>query len=70
MTTTASLDLDCRWNINETTARHPATLAVLDAHGIDTCGGGTESVEDAARQAQVDARQHCAALDEAMRTPG
>ena len=66
MTTNSPIRLDCRWSVNEVIARHPATIAAFDARGIDTCCGGTVSVEEAAREARVDPLQLCVALEAAI----
>ena len=66
MTTNSPIHLDCHWSVNEVIARYPAAIAPLNAHGIDTCCGGALSVEQAARDARVDPRQLCAALDAAI----
>jgi iron-sulfur cluster repair protein YtfE (RIC family) len=66
MTTTTTAQLDCRLSVNEIIARHPATAATFNAHGIDTCCGGAASVEDAARDAGVDPTKLCGELLEAI----
>lgn len=66
MPTTETL-LDCNLSVNETIARHPETIAVFNAHGIDSCCGGAVSVEEAARRDQADTTALCAALNEAVR---
>jgi regulator of cell morphogenesis and NO signaling len=66
MLTNTRNHLDCGWSVNETIARFPETTAVFNAHGIDTCCGGSLSVEEAARRAQVDPQRLCAALDAAI----
>ena len=66
MTTISPTQLDCHWSVNEVIARHPATIAAFDAHGIDTCCGGAVSVEQAAREAQVDPLQLCVPLTAAI----
>ena len=66
MTTTADFPLDCTWSVNATIARYPETIAVFNAHGIDTCCGGAASVEDAARDASVEGTRLCGALRDAI----
>ena len=63
---TATIQLDCRLSVNEIIASHPATTATFNAHGIDTCCGGSASVEDAARAAGIDPTKLCGALLEAI----
>lgn len=55
--------LDERWTVNETIARHPATIAVFNRFGIDSCCGGVASIAEAARREGIDA----ATLLEAVR---
>jgi len=39
--------------VNALIAQHPSVLPVLNGYGIDTCCGGAESLEDAARTAGI-----------------
>jgi iron-sulfur cluster repair protein YtfE (RIC family) len=66
MSTTTTIQLDCRLSVNDVIARHPATTATFNAHGIDTCCGGAASVEDAARAAGLDPVKLCGELLEAI----
>ena len=66
MTAKSPIQLECRWSVNEVIARHPATIAVFNAHGIDTCCGGALSVEEAAYEARLDPLQLLAALEVAI----
>lgn len=34
--------------VNDAIARHPRTIAVFNAHGIDSCWGGEMTIADAA----------------------
>ena len=45
--------LDHSLSVNETIRRFPETLAVLNQFGIDTCCGGAESLDEAARSSTV-----------------
>lgn len=36
------------WTVNDTIARHPATVTVFNAFGIDACCGGAAGIEEAA----------------------
>jgi iron-sulfur cluster repair protein YtfE (RIC family) len=65
--TNASTEPDCTATVNATMARWPATMAVFNRFGVDTCCGGGSSVEDAARRDGVDAPALCAALRDAVR---
>ena len=38
------LDIDPDTTLNELVARHPSTLGVLTAHGLDTCCGGSKTL--------------------------
>ena len=40
-------------SVNETIRRHPEALLVLNHFGVDTCCGGAESLEEAARASGV-----------------
>ena len=63
----APTELDCTYTVNATMARWPATMAVFNRFGVDSCCGGASSVEDAARRDGVDAPALCAALRDAIR---
>ena len=41
--------------VNEVVRRYPATIAVFNRHGIDTCCGGGVPVAEAAAKEAVDA---------------
>ena len=58
--------LDCSSTVNQTIALHPDTAAVFNAFGIDSCCGGSLSVEEAARREGVDAQRLCEALNVAV----
>lgn len=49
-----SLNLDPSETINDLVQRHPSTLAVLAAYGIDTCCGGEQTLAAAALEAGAD----------------
>ena len=66
MSTATTTQLDCRLSVNEVIARHPATAATFNAHGIDTCCGGSASVEEAAHRAGIDPTELCGELLEVM----
>lgn len=66
MSTTVAPALDCTLSVNEIVARHPATVAVFSAFGVDTCCGGKHSVEEVVRRHGLDATKLCGALTEAM----
>ncbi|MBI1808674.1 MAG: DUF542 domain-containing protein [Gemmatimonadetes bacterium] len=57
MTTRAAHDatLDRTLTVNEIIARYPATIAVLNSFGIDTCCGGMTSLDEAAVRDGADA---------------
>ena len=55
-------ELDCAATVHDLIQRHPATRAVFQAHGVDTCCGGGVSVEEAARRDGLDATVLCAEL--------
>lgn len=55
--------------VNDVLLRHPATVAVFNAFGVDACCGGAASLADAARDAGIsldallDALRHSAGAD-------
>lgn len=53
--------------VNEVIARHPGTVAVFNAYGIDACCGGAVSVDEAARRDGADPAALRAALERAVR---
>ena len=58
--------IDPARTINEILARHPATIAVINAFGIDTCCGGGVTLETAARDNGLDLATVTAALEAAI----
>ena len=58
--------LDCTATVRDLIQRHPATRAVFQAHGVDTCCGSGVSVEEAARRDGLDATMLCAELRAAV----
>ncbi|HEX3157927.1 MAG TPA: DUF542 domain-containing protein [Gemmatimonadaceae bacterium] len=67
MSHTDVMELDCTATVNDTMARWPATAAVFNRFGVDTCCGAGASVEESARRDNADATALCAALREAIR---
>ena len=59
-------NLDCSQSVNAVLARYPSTLPVFNRFGLDTCCGGSLSVVDAARAADVDKDLLCGALVDAI----
>ena len=57
-----------RSTVNEVIALHPATIHVLNAWGVDTCCGGGDTLEEAARLARVKPGLLLSAIEEAVRT--
>ena len=55
-------DLDCTATVHDLIQRHPATRAVFQRFGVDTCCGSVVSVEEAARRDGLDATVLCAEL--------
>jgi hypothetical protein len=47
--------IDTALSVNEILRRYPAAARVLNAFGIDSCCGGAAPLEDAAREAGVQA---------------
>ena len=46
--------LDAALTVNDTLLRHPETMAVFNAFGVDACCGGAASLAEAARTAGVE----------------
>ncbi len=44
----AASTIELNWTVNDTIARHPATVAVFNAFGIDACCGGAAGIDEAA----------------------
>jgi iron-sulfur cluster repair protein YtfE (RIC family) len=61
-----TLALDPTLTLNEITRRHPAALAVLHDHGLDTCCGGALPLAEAARRHGLDAAALRASLERAI----
>jgi iron-sulfur cluster repair protein YtfE (RIC family) len=55
-------ELDCTATVHDLIHRHPATRAVFQRYGVDTCCGSVVSVEEAARRDGLDAARLCAEL--------
>ena len=62
---TQSITPDC--TIDAVVARSPSARAVLDAHHIDSCCGGQDSIGDAANRADLDTAALVALLEAAAR---
>lgn len=56
--------------VDETLRRHPETMSVFNAFGIDTCCGSAATIEDAARRDGADADALLAALHDAVALSG
>lgn len=65
---TTERELDCTSTVHDLIQRHPATRAVFQRYGVDTCCGSAVSVEEAARRDGLDANQLCTELRTAART--
>ena len=59
------VELECTATVHDLMHRYPATRAVFERHGVDTCCGSRVSVEEAARRDGLDAAQLCAELQAA-----
>ena len=62
----AASDIDLSWSVNDAIARHPPTVAVFNAFGIDACCGGAASIEEAAVRDGADPRAILDALRRAI----
>lgn len=65
---TTEPELDCTATVHDVIQHHPATRAVFQRFGVDTCCGSVVSVEEAARRDGLDATVLCAALRAATAT--
>jgi regulator of cell morphogenesis and NO signaling len=50
----STTEIDSASTVNQVIARYPATIAVFNRFGIDTCCGGAEPIADAARRDGAD----------------
>lgn len=66
MTSIGITSIDCTETVNAIVAKHPETLGVFNAFGIDTCCGGGKRVEDVVERHGIHAPTLCAALLEAI----
>ncbi len=66
--TTSEIELDCQWTVGQVIERYPATAAVFNRFGLDTCCGASVSVREAAHRDGVEGETLCAALHEAARS--
>ena len=62
--------IDPMWSVNELLRLYPAAGRVLNDYGIDTCCGGGDSLEDAARAANIDVTLLLGALSTAIPVAG
>ena len=62
MSTATITTIDCSQTVNEIVSRHPETLAVFTAWGIDSCCGGRHPVEAVVQRHQLDGEALCNAL--------
>jgi regulator of cell morphogenesis and NO signaling len=56
------VELECTATVYDLIRSHPATRAVFERHGVDTCCGSRVSVEEAARRDGLDPVRLCAEL--------
>ncbi|MEO7986556.1 MAG: DUF542 domain-containing protein [Gemmatimonadales bacterium] len=66
--TTTDNKLDLTATVHDLIQRHPATLAVFQRYGVDTCCGSAVSLKDAARRDGLDADRLYSELLEAAKT--
>jgi iron-sulfur cluster repair protein YtfE (RIC family) len=55
--------INSQWTVNETIQRLPESLALLNGFGIDTCCGGVDTLEEAARRSGVELATIVAAVE-------
>jgi iron-sulfur cluster repair protein YtfE (RIC family) len=63
---TTQFELDCTATVHDLVERHPATRAVFQRFGVDTCCGSIVSVEAAVRRDGLDLTELCIALRAAV----
>lgn len=56
------VELTLKTTVNKVLQRHSEAVGLLNEMGIDTCCGGTDSLEEAARQASKDPEEVLKAL--------
>jgi iron-sulfur cluster repair protein YtfE (RIC family) len=66
MSTAPTTSIDCSQTVNEIVSRHPETLAVFTAWGIDSCCGGGHPVAAVVQRHQLDGDALCNALVQAI----
>lgn len=59
--------IDGRSTIDDIIARHPSCIFVFNTMGIDTCGGGSETLAAAAKHAHLNPDLLVASLHAAIR---
>ena len=67
MHTDITIDPDA--TVNDIIAQHPASIAVLNQFGVDSCCGGGETLRAAAQHSGVDLDALIAELQRAVSTP-
>ncbi|MEO7456922.1 MAG: DUF542 domain-containing protein [Gemmatimonadaceae bacterium] len=60
---TGAINGDC--TIDAVIARHPASIHVLNAYGVDTCCGGAQTIQEAALHIHVDPSELLASIERA-----
>jgi regulator of cell morphogenesis and NO signaling len=65
-TSTIASAIDARSTVNDIVARYPATLAVFNAFGIDTCCGGALPVTEVATRHKIPLNALRSALESAI----
>ena len=66
-TTASAPRIDPAWTVNEVVRRHPATIAVFNAFGLDACCGGANTLARAVEEAGADAGTILFALESVVR---
>ena len=65
--TSPRVDIDPAWTINETIRQLPVAIGVFNRFGVDTCCGGSATIEEAAACDGIDLAALLDALHEAAR---
>jgi len=60
--------IDASWTVNDVIRTYPESVGVFNASGVDSCCGGHETLESAAREATININALISALRIATHT--
>jgi iron-sulfur cluster repair protein YtfE (RIC family) len=52
-TSTTATTIAADWSVNETLLRHPVSIKVFNAFGVDSCCGGAATIAEAAAEVGI-----------------